>query len=305
MRQTALRTIFELAKKDPRVVFIGSDLGAGTLKEMKEELPNQFFMEGISEQYLIGFASGLAKEGFIPYVNTIANFFTRRAFEQIAMDIALHNLPVRLLASGGGMVYAPLGPTHTAIEDIALMSTVPKMRIFAPGDSNEMQALINLSLSDNSPWYIRLGKGGEAIFSPEIQEFPEAPKIIGHSKGEILFLTTGILVHEILSAIEILANEDRLTTTVIHFPELSNLQLETWAKLYKFAKIVIVAEEHIAQGGLFSQVLKIAWQKKWDTTKLVHRSLPFMYLHNYGSQRDHLRAHGLDTLGLVNCVREN
>jgi transketolase len=137
MRQTALQTVFELAKQDSRVVFVGSDLGAGTLKEMREELPNQFFMEGISEQYLVGFVAGLDKEGFIPFVNTIANFFTRRAFEQIAMDIALHDLPVRLLASGGGMVYAPLGPTHTAVDDFALMTSIPKLRVFSPGDAND------------------------------------------------------------------------------------------------------------------------------------------------------------------------
>ena len=115
MRQTALKTVHELARSDGRVVFVGSDLGADTLKEMKEEFPERFFMEGISEQHIVGFAAGLAKEVFIPYLNTIATFFARRAYEQIAIDVALHNLPVRILASGGGMVYAPLGPTHTAI----------------------------------------------------------------------------------------------------------------------------------------------------------------------------------------------
>ena len=264
MRQTALNTVYDLAKRDPRVIFVGSDLGAGTLKEMKEELPNQFFMEGISEQHLIGFAAGLAKEGFIPYVNTIANFFSRRAFEQIAIDIALHDLPVRLLASGGGMVYAPLGPTHTAIEDLALMSTIPKMRIFAPGDANEMRALIHTSFSDPRPWYIRFGKGGEPIFSPEIQETPTAPKVFGHPKGEILILTTGILIHESLSAIQTLTRDYEIGVTAIHFPEFSDLSESTWSDLYKQARVVIVAEEHIPHGGLFSKVLKIAWQEKWN-----------------------------------------
>jgi len=305
MRQVALKTVHELARRDSRVVFVGSDLGAGTLNEMKEELPNQFFMEGISEQHLIGFAAGLAKEGFIPYVNTIANFFTRRAFEQIAVDVALHDLPVRLLANGGGMVYAPLGPTHTAIEDLSLMSTIPKMRIFAPGDANEMRALIYISLSDPRPWYVRFGKGGEPIFSSEIQETPAAPKVFGHSKGEILILTTGILIHESLSAIEILRKENSLNVTVIHFPEFTDLSQSTWSKLYKEAGVVIVAEEHIPAGGLFSKVLRIAWQEKWDIKKLIHRSLPFRYLHNYGSQKDHLKAHGLDAIGLVECVRAN
>ena len=171
MRQKALSTVYELAKQDSRIVFIGSDLGAGTLKEMKEELPQQFFMEGISEQHVVGFAAGLAQEGFIPYINTIGTFLTRRSFEQIAIDIGLHNLPVRLLASGGGMVYAPLGPTHTAIDDFSLMLNVPNMKVFAPADALEMENLLLTVVNDPSPHYIRFGKGGEEIVTKELLEF--------------------------------------------------------------------------------------------------------------------------------------
>ena len=118
MRKTSLSMVYELAKKNENVLFIGSDLGPGVLQEFKEKIPEQFFMEGIAEQHIIGMAAGLAFDGFIPYVNTIATFLTRRCFEQIAMDLCLHDLPVRLIANGGGLVYAPLGPTHIAIEDI-------------------------------------------------------------------------------------------------------------------------------------------------------------------------------------------
>jgi transketolase len=295
--------VFELAKQDPRVVFVGSDLGAGTLKEMKEELPNQFFMEGISEQHLIGFVSGLAKEGFLPYVNTIANFFTRRAFEQIAMDIALHSLPVRLLASGGGMVYAPLGPTHTAIEDLALMSTIPKIRIFAPGDTNEMRALIQLSVRDKSPWYIRFGKGDEPEFSAEKQETPEAPKVFGDTSPDVLILTTGILVHQCLIASKTLAHEEFCKVSVIHFPEVGELRANSWEHLFEKSKLVLVAEEHVASGGLFSRILRVAWERNWDNKKMIHNSLPERYTHNYGVQSDHLRQNGLDAIGIIQTIR--
>ena len=127
MRKTSLNTIHELAKEDERVIFIGSDLGAGVLDEFKENIPERFFMEGIAEQHIIGMAAGLAMDGFIPYVNTIATFLTRRCFEQIAVDLCLHDLPVRLIANGGGYVYAPLGPTHQAIEDISIMRSLPLM----------------------------------------------------------------------------------------------------------------------------------------------------------------------------------
>ncbi|MBU3952028.1 MAG: transketolase, partial [Proteobacteria bacterium] len=106
MRKMCLQKIFELAKIDKRVFFIGSDLGFETLKEFRQEIPERFFMEGISEAHVIGMAAGLALEGKVTYVNTIATFISRRAFEQIAVDVCMHNVPVRMIGNGGGLVYA-------------------------------------------------------------------------------------------------------------------------------------------------------------------------------------------------------
>ena len=86
MRQACLEMVYELAKKDKRVFFIGSDLGVGTLDKFKKEMPERFFMEGVSEANIIGIAAGLAMEGKIPYVNTNASFLTQRCFEQIVID---------------------------------------------------------------------------------------------------------------------------------------------------------------------------------------------------------------------------
>jgi len=104
MRKAALNAISELLDSNNRIVFVGSDLGAGTLADARNKHPNRVLMEGIAEQHIVGFAAGLALEGFIPYVHTIGTFLTRRAIEQVIIDVALHNLPVRLVASGGGMV---------------------------------------------------------------------------------------------------------------------------------------------------------------------------------------------------------
>src|SRR5215472_5083225 len=120
MRNTCLNQVHALAKRDERVVFIGSDLSPGLLADMKREMPDRWYMEGITEQNVVGMAAGFAMEGFIPYVNTIATFITRRCYEQVAVDLCLHDLPVRLIGNGGGLVYAPLGPTHLAIEDLGI-----------------------------------------------------------------------------------------------------------------------------------------------------------------------------------------
>ena len=154
MRKTCLDTIYELATRDDRVFFVGSDLGAGTLSRFREEMPGRFLMEGVSEAHIVGLAAGLAMEGKIPYVHTIATFLTRRCFEQIVLDVGLHHVNVRLIGAGGGLVYAPLGPTHLAIDDLAIMRTVPNMTIIAPADAEEMRQAVELTLEHQGPVYI-------------------------------------------------------------------------------------------------------------------------------------------------------
>src|SRR5882724_801459 len=165
MRKACLDAIYKLAKQDSRVVFIGSDLSPGLLSEMRQEMPERWFMEGIAEQNVVGVAAGMAMEGLIPYANTIATFFSRRSYEQVAIDCCLHNVPVRLISNGGGLVYAPLGPTHLAIEDIAIMRALPNMAVVAVCDAEEMRAFMDVSLAWPHPIYIRLAKGGDPVVS--------------------------------------------------------------------------------------------------------------------------------------------
>ena len=115
MRKEFLNTVYKLAQKDKKVIFIGSDLGPGVLSEFKKKFPDRFLMEGVSEQAIIGTAAGLAMDGFKPYVNTIATFITRRCFEQICIDLCLH-IQVEefcrfssLLGSQGAMASTPAG----------------------------------------------------------------------------------------------------------------------------------------------------------------------------------------------------
>src|SRR3984885_5413933 len=191
MRKEAMAGIYELAQRDPRVVFIGSDLGAGTLDDMRREMPDRWFMEGVSEQAIIGMAAGLAMDGFIPYINTIATFLTRRCLEQLAIDLCLHRLPVRLIASGGGAVYAPLGPTHMALDDIALLRALPGMTIVAPCDAPEMGRVMDASLDVPGPLYVRIAKGGDPVISRSDAGFAIGRAVLYEEPGEVLFVSTG------------------------------------------------------------------------------------------------------------------
>src|ERR1700735_4452072 len=207
MRKTCLDRVYKLAKEDPRVVFIGSDLSPGLLGDMKKEMPERWYMEGILEQNVVGMAAGMALNGFIPYANTIATFFTRRSFEQVAIDLCLPRLPVRLISNGGGLVYAPLGPTHIAIEDIAIMRALPNMTVVAVCDADEMTRFMDQTLDWPGPIYIRLAKGFDPIVSRNELGFTIGKAIVMRkAKGRgALLVATGVATTRALEAADALA----------------------------------------------------------------------------------------------------
>src|SRR5579863_3906699 len=217
MRATCLNMIYELAKRDKRPLFIGSDLSPGLLDAMRKEMPERWYMEGVSEANVIGMAAGLAMEGFIPYVNTIATFITRRCYEQVAIDLCLHKLPVRLIGNGGGLVYAPLGPTHLAIEDIAIMRALPNMTVVAVSDADEMRRLMNQTLDWPGPIYIRLAKGGDPIISRAEHGFTIGKAIPMRSEtgARVSLISTGIMTRHALTAANLLS-EQGFKTNVLH-----------------------------------------------------------------------------------------
>src|SRR5579872_4001297 len=211
MRQTCLNMVYDLAKRDKRVIFIGSDLSPGLLSDMQKEMPERWYMEGITEANVVGMAAGLAMEGFIPYVNTIATFITRRCYEQVAIDLCLHDLPVRLIGNGGGLVYAPLGPTHLAIEDIAIMRALPNMTVVSVCDADEMTRFMDQTLDWPGPIYIRLAKGFDPIVSRPEPGFrigrAIAMREAARPGGHVLLIATGVATTRALGAAEVLAAE--------------------------------------------------------------------------------------------------
>jgi len=303
VRQGALNKIHELARKNSKVIFVGSDLGEGTLKDLKNELPDQYFMEGISEQYMIGFSAGLAKEGFLPYLNTIGTFLTRRAYEQIAIDVALHNLPVRILGSGGGMVYAPLGPTHTAIEDLSLMLNIPGLKVFAPADALEMDTILEQSLTDSSPYYIRLGKGGEPIITDKADFSSIGWKLFGEPSEDLLLIVTGILLHQAIQA-QSLLSEIPVKVRVLHINEVSGMKVINLNGIISSHSSILVAEEHAARGGIYTELLHILAAREIQPKKLRHLSLGNGYSRQYGSQSDHLHLNQLDYSSIVSTIKD-
>jgi transketolase len=255
-------------------------------------------MEGIAEQHIVGMAAGLALEGFVPYVHTIGTFLTRRALEQVVIDVALQNLPVRLVASGGGMVYAPLGPTHQAIEDFALMRAVQGMAVFAPADGLEMSELMLELATFPGPAYIRIGKGGEPVVTPK-------GFLIGHARElrsgkDALIISTGVVTHEALAAADNLASQD-VNVTVLHVPTIEPLDALSLLSAIAAYDVILIAEEHVPNGGLWTSVVELL-ARSGSCKRIFHACLPSGYAQTYGTQRDHLNSSGLHSSSLADSI---
>ena len=304
MRKTSLECVYQLAKTDERVIFIGSDLGVGVLDDMRKQFPDRWFMEGISEQHIIGMAAGLALEGFIPYVNTIATFLTRRCYEQLVIDVGLHRLPLRLIGNGGGAVYAPLGPTHQAIEDLAIMRAIPNMTVVAPCDSLEMERLMLATLSWPDPIYIRLAKGGDQVISEKTQDFQIGKGVSFLSPGEVLFVTTGVMTQRAVTASNLLS-ADGISCGVLHMHTIKPLDEEILIKMASNVSTVVTVEEHQRTGGLGTVVLEtLSDAGLISPPKVIRLGIGESFSDEYGSQNSLLESWGLDVNALVKAVKE-
>jgi transketolase len=296
MRATCQNMVYDLAKRDKRVIFIGSDLSPGLLAGMKKEMPERWYMEGITEANVIGMAAGLAMEGYIPYVNTIATFITRRCYEQVAVDLCLHELPVRLIGNGGGLVYAPLGPTHLAIEDIAIMRALPNMTVTAVCDAKEMVRLMNCTLDWPDPMYIRLAKGGDPIVSREENGFAigkAIPMLRARGRRSIVLMSTGVMTTNSLAAADLMS-KDGHDVSVVHVHTVKPLDEETVLEFADGAELVVTVEEGTRIGGFGSAVTDVLVEKLGVSIPPVLRiGLPDAFPHKYGLQEELFEVYGL------------
>ena len=300
--------IFALAKRDPRIVYIGSDLSPDLTERMKREMPGRAYMEGVSEAHVIGMAAGLAMEGYIPYVHTIATFITRRCYEQVALDLCLHNLPVRLIGNGGGLVYAPLGPTHLAIEDLAIMRALPNMASVACCDADEMRRLMPQTVDWPGPIYIRLAKGGDPVVSSDKRGFSLGKAIlmrdVSSDGRSVLLLSTGIATTRALQAAETLAAEG-IQCRVLHLHTIKPLDNEAIIHYSKGVALIVTIEEHTVVGGLGSAVTDALVEYATDLPTIKRLGINDVFATRYGTQDELMRMYGIAPAEIAQAVRES
>jgi len=296
-------SIYELAKNDKRVVLIITDQDAG-LDHMQKEMPDQYYMEGISEANNIGVASGLAADGFIPFVVNHASFGVRRCYEQIVLDACLQERPIRMIGVGGGVATAHLGPTHTTIEDIAIMRSLPEMTVIVPCDAAEMKKLMPQTVNWPNPIYMRLGRYGKPIITKDEHVIEIGKAVVHHQsnpvKSDVLIISTGAMTQAAVFAAGEL-QKDGVASTVLHVHTIKPLDHEAIIEHACRAKMIVTIEDHVLAGGLGSACLEAMMDNVHPKNlPRVHRiGFPDHFIHEYGTQETIFKHYGLEPSQIV------
>jgi transketolase len=214
----------------------------------------------------------------------------------------MHDLPVRLIANGGGGVYAPLGPTHLAIEDIAIMRALPNMTVVAPCDADEMNRLMMSTLEWPHPIYIRLARGGDPIVSVEENGFKLGKSIKMRDGADGLFVTTGVMTQLALETADILT-ADGVDVGVLHVHTIKPFDVEGVVSAIGNVKAVVTVEEHIVNGGLGSAVLESCSEIRPELLPKISRiGIPDKFATEYGSQNSLLQHWGITSSTLIDAM---
>ena len=296
------KNFVEWAKDKPRVVVLSADLTSSCEADtFRDAYPDRFFSMGMAEQNMMGFAAGLAREGFFPYIHTFAVFITRRPFDQLSMSIAYPNLPVRFMGFLPGIT-TPGGVTHQAIDDVALMRVVPNMTVLEVGDATEVESVLDVAQSIEGPVYVRMLRGDvpRLFVKTEPMRLNQA-RVLSHG-GDVTILSTGICTEEALRATAALAAKG-VSLRHLHVstlkPFTDSLVL---AALESPRYGVITMENHLITGGLGSASAELMAEHGIGK-KLVRLGLRDQYAH--GAGRPYLmKKYGLDAMALVRAVEQ-
>ena len=294
------RNLVQWAKDKPEAIVLSADLTSSTEIDLfRDTYPDRFFSMGMAEQNMMGFAGGLAREGFIPHIHTFAVFIYRRAYDQICDSIAYPNLRVRLFGFLPG-VTTPGGATHQAIEDIAVLRALPNMTLVEVGDATDVETVLDAIHPVNGPVYVRMLRGE----IPRLFAASE-PLQLGHARTlspgtDITLFSSGICTEEAMRATSVLRErgvsiQHLHVSTLKPFDDPAALEAATQAKYG-----VITMENHTILGGLGTAVAELMAESGIGK-RLVRIGLRDTFIH--GASRPYLmREYGLDAIALVRQV---
>ena len=289
------KALAELVVERDDVLVLDADLTKSTKTiEAKKARPEHHFNMGIAEGNMMAVAAGMAASNKVVYASSFAMFAAGRAFEQIRNSICYPNLNVKVCATHAGITVGEDGASHQCIEDIALMRSIPNMKVFVPCDQYQAKAIVKAVADIAGPCYVRLGRGAVEDVYDENYKFELGKGKVLREGQKIALVATGMMVQEALKAAEILAKED-ISVTVVDMPCIKPIDEELIEKIAKSHEFIITCEEHNVYGGLGSAVSEVASKKSPVRMEMMgmqdtfgESGTPNELLAKYGLNADHI-----------------
>ena len=303
MRDTFTRCLQDYAREHEELVLITGDLGFGVLFPYMKEFPDRFINAGISEQAMMSMAAGMALEGKTVVVYSIGNFPTLRCLEQIRNCCAYHNANVKIVCVGAGFVYGALGMTHHATEDMSALRMLPGVRVYAPADGVETEAVMRDYLAEPGVAYLRIGRGGEPHCHEdgELKDYHSGKALEQFSGTDAYILTAGGILPSALEAAKLLS-EQGVSVGVASFPTVKPLNEAYIQSVCQKVPVIFTLEEHTIVGGFGGAVCECVCGLREHRARVVRLGLNDTYCSIVGSQK-YLEHHfGLDGEGVAKSV---
>ena len=295
------KALLALARERKEIVCLGADLTRQTETDsFRDTIPDRFFNIGMAEANMIGIAGGLARAGKVVFVNTFGVFCTRRCYEQIAMAVAYPALSVKIVGFMPGLS-SPGGPSHQAIEDVALMRALPNMTIVDPADATEIEKAVPIVADLPGPVYLRLKRGESPVVFEENHKLdPKRAQVILRNGGAgVCIIASGMMVPTALAAAGTLG-DNGIGATVLNVPVIKPLDADTIVREARARRLVITAENHSVIGGLGSAVAEALAAAAVGVP--LHRIGIADVFAESGSRGFLFSRYGLDTQSIVNAA---
>ncbi|TEU15937.1 MAG: transketolase family protein, partial [Anaerolineales bacterium] len=253
--------LVELGEKDERIVVLGADLTSSTrASSFATRFPERFVEVGIAEQNAMNVAAGLSMAGKIPFVSTYAVFVTGRALDQIRTTVCYSNLNVKIAGAHGGISVGPDGATHQALEDVAIMRSLPNMTVIVPCDYYETKKAIIWSAGHVGPCYVRFGREPVPLLTQPDSVFTCGKGYVIREGTDLTILNNGPLLGQCLDALDLLASAG-ISARLANMHTVKPIDREIIARAAEETGAIVTVEEHQVQGGFGSAVAEVVVQE--------------------------------------------
>ncbi len=293
-------TLVEIGKENKDVVVLDADLSESTrTKVFANAFPDRFFNFGVAEQNMLGAAAGFALSGKIPFASTFAVFAAGKAWDQLRVSVSYSNAPVNVVASHAGVSVGEDGYTHHAIEDVALMRSLPNMAVMVPADAVETKKMLWSVIGLKKPAYIRTGRQKVPVIYNDSYEFKIGKASVLRDGSDIAIVAAGSMVAEAVRAADML--KPTLSASVLNISTIKPLDKAAVIKAARSTGCIITAEDHSIVGGLGSAVAEAVCEAY--PVPVVRIGVPDVFSES-GPGNALLEKFGLTSLGIMQKVME-